>query len=737
MNNKELKERFQTFWYIITALLAVLLLKLVFVQFVQTQKYEIMAKDNRIRLISSKAPRGEIFDRNGKILAKNKLVYAVELSYLDMKDQPAVVKKLAELMGKTYPEITVDYINSLIDKQKYRLFEPIVVMRDVDWSVVVRLKEHRQELPGMRIDVQPLRYYPETILGGHLLGYVHPIYDKQELEKHYDPENYHVGDLVGKDGIEMEYEKYLKGKDGARQVEVDAKGQPVQELITLKSTPGDNLYLTIDRDLQRVMDKTMDQVMTDLQKKNPKAKAGACVLIDVKTGGILAMSSRPALDPNAFTKHMDQAAIDYYFPQGSYNPLKPGAIQNRALQGVYPPGSTFKPITGMAALESGKLDPKNDYVTCSGAYWYPPHIKCWQVHGSGVNFFRGLAVSCNVFFQEAGRRAGVDLIHKVAEEFGLGQLTDIDLPYEKKGLLPSREWKEQLNSSLINRKFDRKRKELSEKYDALLKQATIPEDRKKVLKQQDNAKKLLEEQYRIEYNFNTVWQPFDTFNMSIGQGSNQFTVIQLANYVAALANNGKRMRPYVVDRIVTPSPSNRIIEKTKPLVNHVVDVDPKAMQTTREAMHAVAMPGGTASYVFSLIPPEISGGAKTGTAQPGHRGDTGATDYHGVFICFAPYNNPEIAFAGIVEYGHHGSTSSGLVAKALMEQYFHIKDHLADDVSPTVDEASVGINNPTGAVKPDQPAQPSKPTQSSKPITKPNAVGTTSTTNTVYAPAHD
>lgn len=690
MTSKELKIKLQIMWYIIAVLLGILLFKLAVVQFVQSDKYKMLAQENRIRLVSIKAPRGEIYDRNGKILAKNKRVYTVTLSYLDMKDQDAVVKRLSDLLKANYPEVTPEYINNLIEKQRYRLFEPIVVVRDIDWATVVKLEEHREELPGVQIDVQPLRYYPETILAGHLLGYVHPIYDRNELEKYYDPEVYRVGDLVGKDGVEKVYEKYLHGKDGARQVEVDARGQPKRELVTLQPQAGDNLILTIDRDLQRVMDKSLDEVMANLQKSNPKARVAACVLMDVNTGAILAMSSRPAMDPNDFTRHMDTATLRYYFPAKANDPMNPGAASNRVIQGVYPPGSTFKPITGMAALESGKLDPENDIIRCTGAYWISPHIRCWQVHGP-VNYYRALAVSCNVFFQEAGRRAGKEMIIKVAREFGLGQKTGIDLPYEQSGLLPTPEWKREVNSVLINKKYERKRAEVENKYKALLEKASSNEEKEKLLKKKESELRQVNEMYRIEYNFETTWQPFDTFNMSIGQGSNSFTVIQLATYVSALANGGKRMQPYVVQKVV--SPSGKVIRTFKPKVVHQVDVSQKTMQITREAMHRVVMPGGTGSYIFSQIPIEISGGAKTGTAQTGRVGDRGSRDYHGVFIAFAPYNNPEVAFAGIIEYGYHGSTSAGLVAKAVLEQYFKVVDHLKDDKPPVIDEMELTSDN--------------------------------------------
>ena len=194
----------------------------------------------------------------------------------------------------------------------------------------------------------------------------------------------------------------------------------------------------------------------------------------------------------------------------------------------------------------------------------------------------------------------------------------------------------------------------------------------------------LEAQYRIDYKFETTWQQFDTFNMSIGQGSNNYTPMQLANYVATVANGGKRYQPYLVQRVV--SPSGEVVKEFKPQLVHEVKLDPETLAITRDAMHHVAMPGGTAYSIFKNLPAEISGGAKTGTAQTGRASDSKNHDYHGVFIAYAPYDDPQIAFAGLVEYGYHGSTSAGLVAKALFEQYFKVVDHLKDDPPPVLEK---------------------------------------------------
>jgi penicillin-binding protein 2 len=674
LKDRELKAKLRIYWYIVMGLLVILVLRLAVVQFVQSETYETLSKFNRIRLVSIKAPRGEIYSADGEVLAKNQLVYTVSLTYLGVTNQDTVVARLAELLNEKHPEITVDYIQDLIEKQKYRLYEPITVIRDIDWETVVKLEERRQELPGVTVTVEPLRYYPQDTLTGHVLGYVRGI-DPAELAE-LDKERYGMGDLVGKDGVEKSYENYLKGYDGARRVEVDVRERPVKELVTLEPQAGNNLHLTIDAELQKVMEKSMVRTLESVQRnQNRKARVASCVLMNVKTGEILAMGSYPFFNPNDFTGFMDKETGEYYFPGGDYDPMNPGAATNRAIKAVYPPGSTFKAITALAALESGKMSPAQDYINCQGAYWIKPRIKCWQRHGP-VNLYRGMAVSCNTYFQEMGRRAGQDGIIKVAREFGLGEKTGIDLPYEKSGLLPTPEWKQEISSILVNKKYQRLREELNARYDDLLAGVSDEEEKRSLLKKKQSELARLEANYKIDYRFETNWQAFDTFNMSIGQGSNTYTVLQLANYMATIANGGHLMKPFVVKKVVSPSGS--IILENHPELVQEADVSAENLAETRTSLLKVTQAGGTAYGLFAHFPPEIQVAAKTGTAQTGRRGDKKNEEFHGVFIAFAPFDDPEIAFAGVVEYGKSGSGSAGLIARDLFEHYFKIKDHLQE-----------------------------------------------------------
>lgn len=673
MKTDELNQKLKIFSYIVLALMVALCLRLMVIQLFDNERYQAQAKENRIRLVSIKAPRGEIYANSGETLAANELVYTLNLSLVDNQIDEAVLNRLVEALRDYYPDITRDVIEEKIEGQKYRLFEPITLIRDIPWELVVKLEENRQDLVGVNITVEPLRYYPGGELAGHLLGYIHSI-NQEEMAQ--TEGTYSINSLIGKSGIEKQYESILRGKDGARRMEVDASGRPVKELVTLEPEPGNNIYLSIDYKLQQVLDQSMQRTLEELQKSNPKAKVGSAVVLNVRTGEVLAMTSIPALNPDDWKGNISTEKAAYYFPQGEgYDPMNPGAALNRAIQATYAPGSIFKPVTGMAALESGNMNPRDYSVSCGGAYWLAPYIKCTGVHGQR-NYYSGMAVSCNTYFQEMGRRAGHERIVHVADQFGLGQKTGIDLPHESKGLLPTAAWKKEINALLIDRKYDRLRQELEERYQQLLNDAATEKERNDLQNRQKNEKALLEAQYQIDYKFDTTWQSFDTYNMSIGQGSNDYTVIQLANYVATIANGGSLMEPYILKRVV--SPEGKTIKEVKPTLRHRVDVSPSTIAETKRAMLAVTEPGGTAHFLFYHFPPEIQVGAKTGTAETGRRGDDSKKDFFGTFVAFAPFDNPEIAFAGIVEYGPSGSGSAGLVCRDILEQYFGIKDHLAE-----------------------------------------------------------
>lgn len=680
-----IKKRLQIYSAVIIMIFLALIGRVFWLQVIQEEIFVNKAENQSTRWITESAPRGEVVDRDGNTLITNRPVYNLTLNYLGLQDQDIsqVVEELVQVLND--PEITVEAVQANIDSQTSRLYEPIVIKRDIPIETVIQLEERRRELPGLLIETSTQRSYIHGTVLGHLLGYVHSI--KDELE---DPayENYGLGDLVGKTGIEKQYEFELKGTNGYRQVTVDANNHPIKEVSSLPSTPGCKLALTVDLDLQIVMENSFDRMMAGVQEKFPKAKAGAAVLLDVKTGGVLAMVSRPTVNPDEFNgKSLTQAQADYYFTQA------PAAFTNRAIQGSYVPGSTFKPITGMAALTSGLLDP-DEKITCSGRYWFKPYIKCTGVHGP-VNYAQAMAKSCNVYFQEAARRAGISLIGQVGEEFGLGGRTGIDLPFEGKGLLPSITWQtiEYANrAEKINQRIDEKLAEFEAEYRPKI-NAAADEDEKKRLERQLKSKiNTWEAERKIQLAYYTTWHDFDTYNTGIGQGYNQYTITQLAAYVAALANDGIYNTPYVVQTIYN---SDGTVKEEHTADSRKVNVEEWIIQATREAMTNVTKPGGTAYSVFKNIPESIGVGAKTGTAQPGRTGYEKMKDFDGLFIAFAPADDPQIAFAGVMEFGNTGSGSVGQVAKDVFEYYFGI----TADTSPTANQvpAATPAGTPQGA----------------------------------------
>lgn len=676
MDNKEQALRITVFLVLVSLAFVALISRLFFLQIVETQQFQQLSESNRTRIISIPARRGDILDKNGKLLATSKPVFSIQYTPSQTDDDIEVIAKRLEELLKD-PDITKESIIKTI-KENPRRYVPVEIARlpygDQGWETVSRLEENRRDLPGISIEEQPLRVYPNGPLAGHILGYVGKI-NEEELEKNRQYE-YGIQDWIGKTGIErfaelVRYEKGtvigLRGKDGVRQVEVDAGNRKIQELTSIPPTPGHNVVLTIDADVQKAMETSMDALIADLQKSNPKAMAASAVLLDVKTGAILAAASRPTINPNDFVDGSYPEKSDYYNNPGK----KP--MFNRVFQGTYPPGSTFKMITAMAALEAG-VSPSNT-VTCRGAYWNPPYIKCWGVHGT-VNMEKAIARSCNTYFQEAGRRAGIDNIAKVAKEFGLGEKTEtLGILNETEGILPSPQWKKALYEPIIEKKYEEKRKELEKEYEDVLAKAKGKE-RESALRDYEEDLRILEAQHKIDENFYTKWQPFETYNTSIGQGSNNYTVIQLANYVATLANNGTRYRPYLIDRVV--SPTGKVVQKYKPEILNKVSVSQEHMEVVRKGMKAVASPGGTAYSIFSHFPANIGVAAKTGTAQTGRAGDRKDRDFHGAFVAFAPYDHPQVAFAAIIEYGEHGGTSGGRIAAAVFEEYFGLTGKKAE-----------------------------------------------------------
>ncbi|WP_418790744.1 penicillin-binding protein 2 [Phosphitispora sp. TUW77] len=663
MTDKLLVKKIKVFIAFVTIIFVILISRIAYVQLVETERFTTLSEQNRIRPVTIPAKRGEILDSTGKvILAKDRPVYSVSVSWLGIQDQ-----NLDEVASSLAPILRIDE-KEILEKIKdpgIRKFEPIKIAKDVPLEVVTKIEENRAELPGVEIAVEPMREYVYEDFMPHILGYVREITERQ-LENHKD-EGYSMGDRYGQAGLENMYEKFLRGQDGNLLVEVDKSQHPVRELAKEQSVPGNNLILNIDYRLQKVAEESLDRVMTSLQQgKFPNAKAGAVVMLDVNSGKVLAMASKPGFDPNIFNGKITSEQSQELFGGKETNPFP--AFNNRAMM-AYPPGSTFKMITASAVLESGKATIKDTYFDPGSVYLYGRSYGCWKPGGHGtVDMIKAIQTSCNVYFYQMGLRAGVDSLVKYVREFGLGQKTGIDLPNEASGLIPSPEWKRDLNEPSLKKKYEKAYQEIEDEYADKIQNAGSESEKKRLLKQKETELKWKKREYENEAYWLVQWREYETIIMSIGQGYNLYTPIQLANYVAAIANGGIRYQPYLVDCVVDYE--GNIVKKYDKKVIDKVDVTPETLAVVRRGMRAVTEPGGTAYGIFRGFPVEVA--AKTGSAQTGKDKNGNDKATHGLFVAYAPYDKPEVAVAGIVEYAGHGGSSAGYVARDLLAEYFKI-----------------------------------------------------------------
>lgn len=666
MGHKRLKFKLLVLLTIISLIFAGLISRLAYVQLVQTQQYKLQSEQNRIRIISIPPRRGDIITNDGQVLATSYASYSIVTANLG-RNMDHVYQHLVNILADNDVELSVEEIHEAIAAQGFRRHEPVRILENVSFELVTLIKERQEELPGIDIEVVPRRVYPNETMAGHILGYVTQINQNQlEQFRQYD---YRMGDPFGQTGLERIYEFVeendkeigLRGQKGVRQVEVNVANRPIRELLTIPAVPGNNLVLTIDYNLQKAMEEALVTVIQErAENENPKANGGAAVAIDPRTGAILAMASYPEMNPNDFIAGFSQESETFAYYEDTL--LK--ARSNRTIQEVYAPGSTFKMVTGMAALENG-ISPTAT-VFCGGGY--PGGIKCWESHGS-VDYYRAVQVSCNTYFQNVAVKVGPEEIARVAKEFGLGQPTGINLvPREVTGSVPDPDWKRELNSAIINRRYEARYENLDKEYEELLAEATTEQERSQLLRDKDRRRNALEAQYRIDYNFHTRWQPFDTYNTSIGQGSNDYTILQLANYAAAIGNGGYLYEPYLVDSIVDAN--GFPVKQYEPNLIREVNVSKETIEHTKEGMLKVTQPGGTAWRRFVHFPKHIQVAGKTGTAQASRPGANSAVDYDGFFVGFAPYDEPEIAIAVVVEFGGGGGASAGMVTQLVLEEYF-------------------------------------------------------------------
>ncbi|MGI5942079.1 MAG: penicillin-binding protein 2, partial [Pelotomaculaceae bacterium] len=501
MERKWIESKMQVFLIIVCAIFVFLTGRLVYMQLLENDRFTTLARENRIRLTNITAPRGEVFDRNGIKLVGNQPVYTVTLVNLGQEDTSGVVQRLASILGLDPGEI-----QAKIDNQS-RMYEPVKIADRVSSEVVTRIEEQRLELPGVDIDIESQRDYPNGIMLANVMGYVREI-NEEQLKENRD-KGYRLGDPFGQTGLEYTYESFLRGEDGGRQVEVDSMARPVRDLGVKDPVPGNNLILTIDSRVQAAAEAALAKAsQAALAQGYAEARAGAAVALDVRSGAVLAMASYPTYDPVKLSGVLTQKESEEIFS----SPWKP--VLNRALL-AYAPGSTFKMIVAMAGLESGSTTP-GEAISDPGYFFWGTTFRDWKPGGHGsVDLVKALKVSCDTYFYQLGLRMGIDEITSMARRFGLGEKTGIELPGEESGVVPSPESKLQLRLNYLSREAREKAQDIQRKYKELLAKTTDEVQRRDLLKKRS------EELRAVEWELD--WHDYDTIITSIGQGDNRYT----------------------------------------------------------------------------------------------------------------------------------------------------------------------------------------------------------------------
>jgi penicillin-binding protein 2 len=632
--------------YLVLFSFLILVIRLGELQIWQKGKYQLLARQNYLRLIPLPAPRGRIYDRDGKTLASNDASFNVELFYRDLYNEKQELQKISGLL-----KIDPQKIAALIQKAKEnnKLYLPIRLASGVGLKTVNQIEENKNELPGIFVNPVPRRKYPFGALLAQVLGYVQEI-TSQELAAHQN-EGYLPGDLYGQAGLENSFEESLRGHNGAREVEVDAAGHPVRDRGVTPPTPGNDLQLTVSAKLQAVAEKSLQDALQKVRARGFKdARGGAAVVECVYNGQILAMASVPSVDPRIFTGSLSSGQAQKIFTDPDHPFL------NRTLL-PYAPGSTFKPVVATAALEAGIIKPDttlNDpgYFRLGSQVFHN-----WFPAGFGwLNVTKALQVSSDTFFWKLGESLGWEPIARWAEEYGFGQKTGIELPEEMPGVVPTPAYKEKMVKSSLDRLPEIKA--IEDKYAYLLSKAGSDAERQRLLAERDRAKEKIYAQHAWELN----WQEYDTINMAIGQGYVLCTPLQLACYVSAIANGGTLYKPYLVQKII--SPEGFPVKQFSPQVTRSVPVSKTTLETIRKGMSLVTQGRGTAASAFAGFPVPVAG--KTGTAE------TSGKDSNALFICYAPVEKPEVAVAVVVEHAGEGAVAAAPVARAILSAYFGI-----------------------------------------------------------------
>jgi penicillin-binding protein 2 len=570
---------------------ALLGLRLWHLQIREGPYYRDLSENNRTRLVLLEPARGLIYDRHGVLLANNVPSFSLYVTLEDVKDREVLIQQLTDLLSLD-PTLVRKKMTAKGSKLLPRKIKDRMTLRDA-----TLVESHRLDMPGVMIQVESQRNYPGGVTAAHLLGYVGEI-SADQLEK---PEfvDLHQGSIVGQYGVEKSYDRHMRGMAGQKNVEVDALGHEKKAVVVDRPQAGNDLYLTIDVRLQKVAEDLLGE------------EHGAIVALDPNSGDILAMASRPGFDPNVLSRELT-AKQWVEIVQDEGRPLN-----NRASQGQYPPGSTFKIPMAVAALETKTMSPSST-VFCNGGYQFGKRLyHDWKASGHGyVDLHNALVHSCDVYFYTIGQRMGIDVMAEFGKDFGLGKATGVELPSERVGIMPSTAWKQKAK--------------------------------------------------------NEQWLPGETISAAIGQGYVTVTPLQMASLVGTVANNGVSYRPRLVQAVMDRTSGN--LQELPAVPRGKINAKPETFRVIKDALADVVTKGTATKAKSSMV--TIAG--KTGTAQVAAL-RTGPEENipkkfrdHAWFVAFAPVESPKIAVAVLAEHMGHGGAAAAPLAKEVIETYMKL-----------------------------------------------------------------
>ena len=591
---------------------ALLALRLWHLQIREGPYYRDLSENNRTRSVILEPARGLIYDRNGVLLANNVPSFSLYVSLEDVKDREALIEELSGLIGID-PDLVRKKLSVRGAKQLPRKIKDRLTLKEA-----TLIESHRLDLPGVMVQVESRRNYLGGMAASHVLGYVGEV-SAEQLEK---PEfaELHQGSIVGQYGVEKFFDQIVRGMAGQKNVEVDALGHEKRTVLVDQPHAGDDLYLTIDVRLQKVAEDLLGQ------------ESGAIVALNPTNGDILAMASRPGFDPNVLSRELTSKQwVEIVQDEGR-------PLNNRASQGQYPPGSTFKVMMAAAALETKTVTPSST-IFCNGGYQFGRRIyHDWKATGHGsVDLRKALVHSCDVYFYTVGQRMGIDTMASFAHQFGLGEETGVELPSERIGIVPSTEWKQKV------------------KHEA--------------------------------------WLPGETISAAIGQGYVTVTPLQMASLIGTVANDGVTFRPRLVQAIMDRTTGQ--LQQLPVVPKAKLHVKPDTLKLIREALAGVVTEG-TGGRAKS---PLVAIGGKTGTAQTAALRTGPEKDIpkkfrdHAWFVAFAPVESPKIAVAVLAEHMGHGGSAAAPLAKELIETYIKVtttKASIADAITGPAQLAKAG-----------------------------------------------